>query len=295
MAELSPDFAEHPNGEVTTLCHCWRVTRGDGQVSGFTDHDRQITCDGTVFMPETGLSGSEARRSLGLAVDTADVEGALSSLNIDEADIVAGAYDGAKVETLLVNWQDPRQFVRLRRAVIGRIARRDGRFVAELESPERALDQTNGRTVRRHCDAELGDRRCGVSLDDAGFRGTGSLIAIEGNSIRVSGLEGFESGWFTQGIVTWTSGESAGRRERVSAHRKEADAAILDLWRDMAAAVSAGDAFTVTAGCDKQFSSCKAKFSNGMNFRGFPHLPGNDAAYSYVVEGQLFDGGPLVE
>jgi len=295
MAELSPDLAEHLNGEVTTLCHCWRVTRADGRVLGFTDHDRQVICDGTLFMPETGLSGSEARRSLGLAVDTVDVEGALSALDIDEADIVAGVYDGAKVDTLLVNWRDPQQFMPLRRAVIGRIARRDGRFVAELESPERALDQTNGRVVRRHCDAELGDQRCGVDLDDARYRGSGSLIAIEGNSIRVSGLEGFESGWFSHGIVTWTSGASAGRRERVSVHRNEAGGAVLDLWRDTAADVSVGDAFIVTAGCNKQFSTCKAKFSNSLNFRGFPHLPGNDAAYSYVVEGQLFDGGPLVE
>jgi uncharacterized phage protein (TIGR02218 family) len=121
------------------------------------------------------------------------------------------------------------------------------------------------------------------------------LIAIEGNSIRVSGLEGFESGWFSHGIVTWTSGASAGRRERVSVHRNEAGGAVLDLWRDTAADVSVGDAFIVTAGCNKQFSTCKAKFSNSLNFRGFPHLPGNDAAYSYVVEGQLFDGGPLVE
>jgi hypothetical protein len=38
----------------------------------------------------------------------------------------------------------------------------------------------------------------------------------------------------------------------------------------------AGDAFTVTAGCDKHFATCQAKFANAVNFRGFPHMPGND-------------------
>ncbi|WP_163269305.1 DUF2163 domain-containing protein [Chelativorans alearense] len=288
-------LAAHLEGEVTTLCHCWRLTRSDGTVMGFTDHDREVVCDGMAFMPETGLSASEARRSLGLAVDTVDVEGALSALDIEEADILAGVYDGARVETLLVNWQDASQFARLRRAVIGQIARRDGRFVAELESPERALDQTNGRTVRRSCDAELGDARCGVDLDAGGFQGNGILEGVNGNSVIVSGLDAFETGWFTNGVVTWMSGASAGRRERVAAHRKGVDGVVLDLWWDAAAAVAPGDALTVVAGCDKRFSTCKAKFANSANFRGFPHLPGNDAAYSYVTEEQTFDGGPLVE
>ena len=47
--------------------------------TGYTDHDRALTVDGTTFEPETGFSASEARETLGLAVDTVDVEGALSS------------------------------------------------------------------------------------------------------------------------------------------------------------------------------------------------------------------------
>ena len=90
MGKISPELAAHLEGEVTTLCHCWRLTRSDGTVMGFTDHDRQLVCDGTTFRPETGLAASEARRSLGLAVDAMDVEGALAALDITEADIAAG-------------------------------------------------------------------------------------------------------------------------------------------------------------------------------------------------------------
>lgn len=292
---ISPELAAHLEGEVTTLCHCWRLTRRDGTVMGFTDHDREIVADGTIFRPESGLTASEARRSLGLAVDAMDVEGALSSLDIEEVDILSGLYDGARVETLLVNWRAPAQFARLRQAVIGQIARRDGRFVAELESPAQALDQANGRVLRRSCDAELGDARCGIDLDAGGFRGSGVLQEVKGNSIRVAGLDGFEAGWFANGLVTWTSGAAAGRRERVAAHRKGLEGVVLDLWRDTAAAAVPGDTLSVVAGCDKRFATCKAKFANAANFRGFPHLPGDDAAYRYVTDGQVFDGGPLVE
>ena len=40
--------------------------------------------------------------------------------------------------------------------------------------------------------------------------------------------------------------------------------------------LAAGQTFTITAGCDKHLDTCKAKFANTVNFRGFPHMPGND-------------------
>src|SRR5690606_24075874 len=127
-------LVDHLGGIVTTVCHCWRVVRKDGMAAGYTDHDRPLSVDGMVFAPETGFSASEARDTLGLAVDTVDIEGALSSANIREEDIAAGLYDGAKVETLLVNWRKPDSFAVLRTATIGKITRSDQRFVAELES-----------------------------------------------------------------------------------------------------------------------------------------------------------------
>ncbi len=59
----------------------------------------------------------------------------------------------------------------------------------------------------------------------------------------------------------------------------------------MSEAIAPGDAFIVTAGCDKQFGTCKAKFANAANFRGFPYMPGNDAVTSYPTTSQVLDGG----
>jgi uncharacterized phage protein (TIGR02218 family) len=51
----------------------------------------------------------------------------------------------------------------------------------------------------------------------------------------------------------------------------------------------------ITAGCDKSFATCKARFDNGINFRGFPHVPGSDFSYSYVDGERLHDGSPIFE
>lgn len=299
MTKLPETLATHLGREATTLCHCWRLMRRDGTVLGFTDHDRALQCDGTQFSPRSGLSGSEAKESADMAVDTVDVEGVLSSLDIEEEDILSGAYDGARVDTLLVDWTDTQCFAVLRQAAIGRIERRDGRFVAELESLTASLDRPNGRTIGRKCDAELGDGRCGFDTDLPGFSGTGVVVRVEGNdTIVVQGLEGFEDGWFSNGVLSWAPGSGKNgieRIERIVHHRTNGSRLRLVLWTESMASIAAGDAFSVIAGCDKQFATCREKFANGVNFRGFPHLPGNDRAYGYVSEDGVFDGGVLVE
>lgn len=288
-------LADHLDRAVTSVCHCWRLTRKDGVVSGYTDHDRPLIFDGTAFEPETGLSASEARSSLGLAVDTVDVEGALSSDRIRNEDIAAGLYDNATVETFLVNWMSPGQFALLRTATVGKITRSDQRFIAELESATHALDQVRGRYVSRSCDAELGDQRCGVALNQPQLSGNGTVLAVaEPDMLTVSGLTGFAPGWFVHGTLTWTTGARAGRSERIVDHRRDGLGVTLILGSHSGSAAAPGDAFSVRAGCDKTFATCKAKFSNVLNFRGFPHLPGNDAGYAYVTEGGNFDGGPIV-
>jgi uncharacterized phage protein (TIGR02218 family) len=68
-------------------------------------------------------------------------------------------------------------------------------------------------------------------------------------------------------------------------------AGTLELWQAMSEPIAPGDAFTVTAGCDKQFATCGAKFANTINFRGFPYMPGNDAVLATPSATQPLDGG----
>jgi uncharacterized phage protein (TIGR02218 family) len=67
----------------------------------------------------------------------------------------------------------------------------------------------------------------------------------------------------------------------VKLHLKHGGTVTLELWQRMAEAIEPGDDFEIRAGCDKQFATCKAKFDNIANYRGFPHIPGNDYAISY--------------
>jgi uncharacterized phage protein (TIGR02218 family) len=69
---------------------------------------------------------------------------------------------------------------------------------------------------------------------------------------------------------------------------------VIALWSPPVAPLLAGDAVTLTVGCDKRFDTCRDRFANALNFRGFPHIPGNDFVMGYAVSGETgLDGGTL--
>ena len=45
--------------------------------------------------------------------------------------------------------------------------------------------------------------------------------------------------------------------------------------------VAPGEAAELRQGCDKRLDTCRERFANVLNFRGEPHLPGNDLLTRY--------------
>ncbi|MBW6421269.1 DUF2163 domain-containing protein [Rhizobium sp. XQZ8] len=291
MRTIPAALAEHLAGEATTTCHCWRVTRRDGAVLGFTEHDCDLTFGGTTFSAASGFAASDAEAATGLSAGADEVAGGFSSAAIREEDLAAGRFDGARVELFLVNWAMPEQHVLLNVREIGEVSRAAGQFTAELRSLSHRLNQPQGRVYGRRCDATLGDARCGIDL--AAWRGEGIVMEIrDASRVVVSGLSGFESGFFRQGLLTFADGPSAD----IESHERIAGGlAELIFWLPLEELVVAGAGFSITAGCDKSFATCKARFSNHLNFRGFPHVPGTDFAYSYADGERAHDGGPIFE
>lgn len=296
MRPVPPTLAAHLAGQATTICRAWRVTRSDGQVLGFTDHDRDLAFGGTHFSAASGFQASEVESALGLSVEGAEVAGAFSDAAISERDLAEGRFDGARVELFAVNWAAPDDHLLLHVHELGEVTRAGQAFRAELRSLAHRLDAVKGRVYGRRCDADLGDARCGVDLSDPQYRAEGTVIAATGKAaVLVSGLDGLEPGWFRHGFLHWTAGANAGLKVEILDHRVDADGVRLDFWMPVANRPEPGDAFTVTAGCSKSFETCRKKFSNQLNFRGFPHLPGSDFAYGYADGDTVHDGRPLVE
>ena len=285
MRALPEGLSGHLASGATTLCHCWRMVLKSGEVMGFTDHDRSLDIDGTLYEADAGFAATEIDSSLGLSVDNLEASGALSSARLSEARLKAGDFDNAAVELWRVNWQDVSQRVLLKHGAVGEVTRGRGFFTAELRGLSHALNQPRGRLFQYGCDALLGDERCGVDLDSPDFSVTVQVSRCTAQRLlEVSGAAGFAAGFFAHGTCSFTSGANAGRSAQIKFHRVTGASVSIELWQPLPAAVQGGDRLVLRAGCDKQFATCRSKFHNAVRFRGFPHMPGDDFVMGYAVK-----------
>jgi uncharacterized phage protein (TIGR02218 family) len=292
MKALSEDLQIHLESGATTMCHCWRLMRNDDTELGFTDHDQDLQFDGLTFEAAAGFTASAVSSSSGLSVDNLDVLGALTSSHLADAELAAGLFDNAEIEIWRVNWMEPEQRILLRKGNLGEVQRGSQGFAAEVRGLSHRLNQSTGRLFQYACDADLGGARCGVALAPGAYAAAGTVLTVEGGALlKVNGLSGYASGWFARGLLTFSTGSNSGEVLEVKSHERSNGQVILSLWHEPARPVEVGDSFSITAGCDKQFVTCKEKFANAAQFRGFPHMPGNDFALSYARRDGRNDGG----
>jgi hypothetical protein len=79
-------------------------------------------------------------------------------------------------------------------------------------------------------------------------------------------------GYFAYGLVSFTSGQNKGYSMEV----KTFAPGVVTLALQLPFPLAAGDTYTIIAGCDKQFGTCRDRFNNIIHFRGEPYIPGID-------------------
>lgn len=154
----------HLDGATTSTATLWHITRQDGAVLRFTDHDADITFDGNTYVAAVGYQRTDIASNATLAVDSLDVQGILNSAEIAETDLRGGRYDYAEVRISLVNWKDPDGDgeVSLRKGWFGEIIfdENSGTFSTELRGLSQVFSQNIVEQYGRNCRYDLGDGRC---------------------------------------------------------------------------------------------------------------------------------------
>ncbi len=277
MKSASSQLAAHISGVTTTLATCWKVTRRDGAVFGFTDFDKDLTVDSLLYQARSGYTRSAIHTIANLAVDNLDIESAIDSETLSAADLRAGVWDGATVEIFLVNWANlANGKIILKRGTIGEVELKDTVFRAEMRGLSQALSQQIVELYTPDCRADLGDARCKVNL---------SALTVTGAITAVTDRRGFTDtsrtepvNYWNGGLLTWTSGSNLGRKMEVKSFTS---GGIFTLFLPMPSEVTVGDTYSLRPGCDKKFSTCKDRYNNVKNFRGEPNVPGNDQVLAY--------------
>ena len=285
MKTITPELQGHLAQSVTTICNLWRVTRRDGTVFGFTDHMEDIVFEGVTYEAVSGYTASAVSTQAALNVDNLEIDGMFDSAGITIEDLEGGVWDGAVVRLSQVNYADLSMGdMELRTGELGEVKHTGAEFTAELRGLMQYLQNNIGRIITPSCDAALGDARCKVDLE--ALRVSGTVTAVTSRQVFVASGLAATTGYFTYGVINFTSGANDGMSMEVKAH---AVGGALTMQLDMPFTVAIGDTFTIVPGCNKLLKTgdgvyagdCKVKFNNVVNFRGFPEVPGNDRLVSY--------------
>ena len=281
MRTISTSFQTHLESEVQTVALCWKIQRKDGTVYHYTDHDELIVYDGSTYTPIDSGSPSNYRQNA-----------ALSPANID-FNMVFGTGNQAVTlrygrgcsttprcgrsrligpirppPAVLSNWPT---------GVLGEVEIKDNQARIELRSLTQLLSVPIGRIYTPECNASLGDARCTVATSSTSYTKTGTVSAITDNRIfTVSGdAAGQDDNFFNYGKITFASGDNSGITIQIEDYTT---LNVVTLYESAPYTLSTGVTFSAVAGCDRRFETCKTRFDNKDNFRGFPHIPGMDKA-----------------
>ena len=109
---------------------------------------------------------------------------------------------------------------------------------------------------------------------------------------RFIGFDTVEPRWFERGQLEVLTGPAAGltgliKRDRFATNGIRS----VELWQSFGIEPRVGDMVRLIAGCDKRVETCRLKFDNFLNFRGFPDIPGEEWLTSVPVPRNVNDGG----
>ena len=186
MKDLTASLRGHLAGEVTTMATCWKITRTDGTILGFTDHNENIIVSAITYEAATGFTPTSVQSNEKLSVDNLEAEGLIDSSTITEGDLLAGLYDYAGVEIFMVNYSSVGAgLLKLKKGTLGEVTVKQENFTAEVRSLSQNLQQNVGEVYSVDCRANFGDNRCGINLEpddwqaNASFAVNDEVLAVE--------------------------------------------------------------------------------------------------------------------
>lgn len=261
------------DGQVTSVALCWRLERSDGAGLALTSHDETLVVDGERFAPTPGILPASVSRGLGLDPQVSEVSGGLNPDALSETDLALGRWDGSRAILSAIDWSAPElPGIPLLHGEIGEVRTEDDGFTADLNGSAVALDGPICPATSPQCRAEFGDKACRVDLRGRTRRAT--VVNSVGGDLTLDQSFGDE---ILLGRLRYLSGANAGLTSVIIAV-SGGEVRVRDLPR---AAVENGCRVELREGCDKMFATCCSRFANAANFRGEPHLPGNDLLTRY--------------
>jgi uncharacterized phage protein (TIGR02218 family) len=289
--------------EAVTLATIWQITRQDGTVFTFTDHDVDLDFSAagilfgdppisSYFSAALGYTRSAMKQSLNLETDVLEIMGAIDASGFTREDILSGKFDYALVEIGLVNPLNLNMgTIYLRRGYFGEVTVQDYNYIVSIKGLAEVLQRGIVKTYQPICQVDLGSSECTIDID-ADSTQDGYLIRQQGTVITGTGLSSNErsqfcvsistsptapTGYLNEGLLRWTSGSLASKSFEIDYYTTVGTPKITLLY-PTPLPIQVGDTFNAYIGCNHQTIHCSTRFGtndgrgNIRNYRGFPDI-----------------------
>lgn len=262
----------------------------DGTILYVTDGQMPITYNGNTYNA-VGIGQwqrGQISTKLGLQGTTMDLSVVADDLTLVPGrpcsiiqGINLGLFDGALVTVYtayMPTYGDTSLGVEIKFGGQWGQARKIGRTSAEIECQSflYLLNQQMPKgLLQTNCRWPLFSAGC--TLNQATYTFTNTVGAGSTQSV-INAATTFSqaSGYFTQGVLKFVSGQNLNLSTLVKLHAGQ----VLDLSPALLFPVQVGDEFTVSAGCDHTLGTCQKTFSNNLNYGGAPFIPNPENAIS---------------
>ena len=301
MKTIPPLLQADLQQSTTYIAFLWSITLKNGRVIRGTEHDLDIVMPADTATPPTwpaaaagtyyaiaNVTAGDIASNSDMAVDNLEVSGAVPSapyteiLDITVDEIESGLLDMAPVTVYICNWQQPAHgCFEIKAGFLGAITRdSDGKYTTEVRGLSQLLAQIQMQTYSSSCTVvQFGDARCKYNV--AAITITGAVAAASLNrqafGVTLTQVTPLPVYSYVGGTLTFTSGANLGFSREVKLD-PNTNAGVIQFWDQFPEAITAGDAFTLSPGCDRQSNTCINVYKNYANWRGYGvFIPGMDA------------------
>jgi uncharacterized phage protein (TIGR02218 family) len=254
----------------------------------FNGNTYQTAMNSGVVIDRKG-SKAKIKWNIGTHVNTLAIDVLANNAKVNGQDFFAavkqGVFDGATVTFYRAYWNRTTSFmnpilpVGVVQMFAGHVAQIDSSRSKVTFTIKDYMDLLNIQLPRNlyqgGCLNTLYDTAC--TLNANSFMETGGVTSGSSASVVNNTTLTGTTGVYDQGKITFTSGLNNGISRSVKQYINGSPTTIA-LLSPFPNTPANGDTFKVFQGCNKTQSTCNTKFSNLINFRGFPYIPENSTA-----------------
>ncbi len=286
MKACSGGLATHIASGQTTLARLFKITRRDGTVLGFTDHDQNLILSAVTYLSTSSFNPFNLNEGSDGSVKTTELVGAIDSV-ITRADIQRRLYDYAQVQLLLCNWSNLTQgSLILATGAFGPVTIEEFQFRVEVRGMAKPLEDMGGQICGPNCRVDFGSFKCapgGLLADGTDINSllqTGTVVSTDGvSTIVFSGLTNPNKP--DGGNLTFLTGGNTHFSSQIKTINWGTSTITLKPGALLLVAIAPGDTFAYFPACDFTFLTCSTVYLNGINFQGEPHAFNPDDSLTY--------------